>query len=173
MFALSFKQLATALFFCFSLFALAPQADAQIAYVDMEQIIESMPDYKRVKSEFESYEKVLGKQLQAEVKKMEDYYASVMQQAQAGTMSPAQQKEAEAKLQKMQEDYQKKEADAQKQLIDKKTALTKPLYDKFNAALKAVAIANGYKYIFDKQTILYSDGGIDATPKLKSQLGIP
>jgi outer membrane protein len=173
MFALSFKQLATALFFCLSLFALAPQADAQIAYVDMEQIIENMPDYKRVKSELESYQKVLEKQLQAEEKKMQDYYTSVMQQAQAGTMSPAQQKEAEAKLQKMQEDLQKKAADAEKQLVDKEAALSKPLYDKLNGAIKSVATANKYAYIVDKKLLLYSDGGIDATGKLKSQLGIP
>jgi outer membrane protein len=96
-----------------------------------------------------------------------------MQQAQAGTMSPAQQKEAEGKLQKMQEDLQKKAADAEKQLVDKEAALSKPLYDKLNGAIKSVAAANKYSYIVDKKLLLYSDGGIDATPKLKSQLGIP
>lgn len=165
------KSLVAALLLCLA-FA-TPSANAQIAYVDMEQIIEQMPDYKRVKSELESYQKVLQKQLQAEEKKMQDYYASVMQQVQAGTMSPAQQKEAETKLMKMQEDLQKKAADAEKQLIDKEAALSKPLYDKLNGAIKSVAQANKYSYIVDKKLLLYSEGGIDATSKLKAQLGIP
>jgi outer membrane protein len=173
MLASSFKQLAIALFFCLSLFALAPRADAQIAYVDMEQIIENMPDYKRVKSELESYQKILEEQIQAEEKKMMDYYAIVVQRLRTDYISPAQMREYEAKLQKMQEDLQKKALDADKQIVQKEAALTKPLYDKFNAALKAVAVANGYNYIFDKKMMLYSDGGVDATAKLKAQLGIP
>lgn len=167
-------RLIAALLLCVVCLAVAPSAQAQnIAYVDMEQIIENMPDYKRVKSELESYQKVLEKQLQAEEKKMQDYYASVMKQIQEGTMPPVQQKEAETKLMKMQEDLQKKALDAEKQLQTKEEALSKPLYDKLNAAIKTVAQANKYAYIVDKKLLLYSDGGIDATPKLKAQLGIP
>lgn len=166
------KSLVAAMLLCFSLI-LPNVSQAQIAYVDMEQIIENMPDYKRVKSELESYQKVLQKQLQAEEKKMQDYYTSIMQQAQAGTLSPAQEKEAQAKLEKMQQDLQKKAGDAEKQIFDKEAALSKPLYDKLNTAIKAVATANKYSYIVDKKLLLYSDGGIDATAKLKGQLGIP
>jgi outer membrane protein len=143
-----------------------------IAFVDAEIIVAAMPEFKRVESELESFQKVLQKQLELEEAKMEEYYKSVMQQVQAGTMPPVQQKEAEAKLMKMQEDMQKKAADADKQLVKKEADLTKPLYDKFNNALKAVAVANGYTYIFDKKMMLYAEGGVDATDKLKKQLGI-
>ncbi len=154
--------------------AAATQAQNQVlAYVDIEAVLPNMPEYKRVESELTSYKKVLEKQLEAEEKKMQDYYTSVMKQAQEGILSPQQQKDAETKLQKMQEDLQKKALDAEKQLVQKEAALSKPLYDKFNAAIKSVAQANGYTYIFDKKFMLYSDGGIDATAKLKSQLGIP
>jgi outer membrane protein len=145
----------------------------QIAYVDMDEITKQMPDYKRVQADLESYQKVLEKQIQSEEKKMQDYYQGVMQQMQAGTMSPAQQKEAEAKLVKMQEDLQKKAANAEKQIVEKEQELSKPIIEKLNAAIKAVAAAQKYSYILDKKLLLYSDGGIDATSKLKSQLGIP
>lgn len=143
-----------------------------IAFVDADAIVAAMPENKRLESELESFQKVLQKQLELEEAKMEEYYKSVMQQVQAGTMAPAQQKEAEAKLTKMQEDYQKKESDARKQLFDKQVALGKPLLEKFQNALKLVAIANGYTYIFNKNFTKYSDGGIDATDKVKKQLGI-
>jgi outer membrane protein len=160
---------------CVAFFSFSQTATAQnqvIAYVDAEAIVAAMPEFKRVESELESFQKVLQKQLELEEAKMEEYYKSVMTQVQAGTMAPAQQKEAEGKLTKMQEEMQKKAADADKQLIKKEADLTKPLYDKFNNGLKAVAVANGYNYIFDKKMMLYSEGGVDATDKLKSQLGI-
>lgn len=176
MFGLSFKQLVTTIFLAVSCFLFVPNqelsAQTTIAHVDMEQIIENMPDYKSVKSQLEAFQKTLEKQLQAEEKKLQDYYASVMQQAQAGTMSPQQQKDAEAKLTKMQEDLQKKAADAEKQLIDKEASLSKPVFDKLNNALKSVASKNKYAYIVDKKLLLYSDGGIDATAKLKAELGM-
>ena len=146
--------------------------DQKVAYIDAEAIIKVMPDYKRIESDLTSYKKVLEKQLQAEEKKVQDYYTSVMQQAQAGTMSPKQQQEAEAKLMEMQQTLQQKALDADEQLVKKEQSLTKPLYDKFNAAVKTVAESNGYNYIFDKKMMLTTDGGIDATAKLKTQLGI-
>lgn len=144
-----------------------------IAYVDIEAILPNMPEYKRVESELTSYKKVLEKQIQAEEKKMKDYYESVMKQMQEGGLSPQQQKEAETKLAKMQEDLQKKAIDAEKQLVQKEQTLSKPLYDKFNGAIKTVAQSNNYAYVFDKKFMLYSDGGVDATGKLKAALGIP
>jgi outer membrane protein len=46
------------------------------------------------------------------------------------------------------------------------------MYDKFNEALKEIAKKEGYSYVFDKKMMLYSDGGIDATDKLKEKLGV-
>lgn len=155
-----------------AVFAESAHAQMNIAYVDAESVIAAMPDFKQVESELASYKKILEKQLQTEEKKLQDYYQDVMQKVQAGVLSPQQQKEAEGKLQKMQEDLQKKAGDADKQLSDKEAELTKPLYDKFNDALKTVAKTNNFAYILDKKLLLYSEGGIDATTKLKTQLGI-
>lgn len=143
-----------------------------IAYVDAEAIIKLMPEYKRIESDLVSYKKVLEKQLQAEEKKVQDYYASVMQQAKAGTMSPKQEQEAEAKLMQMQEALQKKALEADEQLVKKEQSLTLPLYEKFNTAIATVAKSNGYNYVFDKKMMLTTDQGTDATAKLKTQLGL-
>ena len=176
MFSLSFKQLLSTIFLAVSCFLVVPNqelsAQTTIAHVDMEQVIENMPDYKNIKTQLSTFQKSLETQLQAEEKKLQDYYTSVMQQAQAGTMSPQQQKDAETKLTKMQEDLQKKAADAEKQLVDKEATLSKPVFDKLNNALKAVATKNKYAYIVDKKLLLYSDGGIDATAKVKAELGM-
>ena len=148
-------------------------AQAQkIAYIDPEQIIPNMPEYKAAKSELEQYKNILQKQIEGEQAKMQQYYTDVMTKVQQGVLAPAQQKAEEEKLMKMQEELQRKGAKMEEDMATKEQDLTKPMYDKFNEALKAVAKANGYAYIFDKKLLLYSEGGDDATAKLKAQLGV-
>lgn len=158
------------------LFAFSPiAANAQkVAYVDTEEVIQKMPEYFLAKSELESYGKQLERQLQAKEQKMMDYYEDVMRQINEGTMTPVKQQEAEAELARMQQDLQQAALQADQSLIAKEGELTKPLYEKFDAALKSVASKNGYEFILDKQLLLYSDGqgSIDATSAIKSELGI-
>jgi outer membrane protein len=133
----------------------------KIAFVDVEVIIPNMPEYKKAESDYLQHQEILQKQFEGEQAKLEQYYSTVMQKVQAGLLTPVQQKAEEAKLMKMQED-----------LMAKKMELEKPVYDKFNDALKAVATANKYTYIFDKKVFLFNEGGDDATSKVKAQLGV-
>lgn len=154
------------------LLAFSTSSAQKIAHVDADAIIPAMPEYKSAKSNVEAYSKQLQKSLEAEQTKMQQYYQEVMQKAQSGGMAPVEQQKAEEKLQTMQADLQKKASEADQQLMEKEAALTEPLYKKFNEALEKVAKANGYAYIFDKKLLLYSDGGIDATAKVKEALGL-
>jgi outer membrane protein len=131
-----------------------------------------MPEAKAAKSELEQFKSILEKQLEGEQAKAQQYYADVMKKIQEGSLTPLQQKSEEEKLMKMQEDLQKKAAKMDEDLQSKQLEMYKPIEDKFDAALKTVAKANGYSYILDKKLLLYSDGGEDATAKVKSQLGV-
>ncbi len=157
----------------FGLFAFAQtNMNQQTAFVDSDEIITNMPEYKRAKSEVEAYGVQLQKNLEAKQQKMAEYYQEVMQGAQTGTLSPLQQKEAEEKLTKMQEELQKSAMDADQKLAQKEADLTKPIYEKFEQALKTVAKESGYAYIVERKLFLYSDGGINATQAVKAHLGI-
>ena len=147
-------------------------AQQKIAYVVSENIVPEMPAYKRAKSEVEAYGKQLQKVLEAEQKKMQEYYQEVMQKANEGNLTPKAEQEAQAKLQEMQASLQKQAAEADQKLAQKEGELTKPLYEELDKALKKVAKENGYAYILDKKFLLYSEGGIDATAKVKTALGI-
>ena len=156
--------------------AQSPQPQATqtqiIAFVDAELIIPNMPEYKKAESDYSQHQEILQKQFEGEQAKLEQYYSTVMQKVQAGMLTPVQQKAEETKLMKMQEDLQKKTGQIQDDLLAKKMELEKPVYDKFNEALKAVATANKYTYIFDKKVFLFQEGGDDATDKVKAQLGV-
>ncbi len=158
--------------FLIGMLTVSASAQQTIAFVETEAIIPNMPAYKAAQSELEAYGKQLQKQLEAKDTEMKTYYSETMQKVQAGTMTPVEQKKAEEKLTKMQADLQKGAADADQKLIQKEQDLTKPLYDKYNDALQAVAEANGYTYILDRKLILLANGGTDATAKVKAQLGL-
>ncbi len=164
----------------FSLFAViallafsSTTATAQkIAHVDSEQLIPEMPAYKRAKSEVEAYGKQLQKLLETKQKERQADYKGTAGTAQKGLLNQIQQQDAEKKLQGMQAALQQEAASADQKLAKKEQDKLKPLYETFNAALKKVAKENGYAYILDKKLLLYSDGGNDATAKVKAALGI-
>ena len=144
----------------------------KIAHVEADQIIPNMPEYKRAQSEAKSYGNILQKQLEGKQATMQQYYADIMAKAQTGTLTPIQQQEADTKLQKMRTELQAEAAKADENLLKKEQELLKPVYDKFNTTLVTVSKENGYDYIIDKKICLYSDGGIDATSKVKAKLGL-
>lgn len=154
-----------------SAFSTSVQAQ-KVAYIDSDAIIVEMPAYKRAKSEVEAYGKQLQKQLEGKQKEMQDYYAEVAQKIEVGGMTRNQEAEAKAKLEKMQLDLQKQAQEADQKLLAKEQELTKPMYEELDAAIKKVAKENSYGYVVDKKFLLYVGGGIDATEKVKTTLGI-
>jgi outer membrane protein len=50
--------------------------------------------------------------------------------------------------------------------------MLKPVVDKLNAAIGKVAAANAWDYIIDSSALIYKNGGIDATPAVKKELGL-
>ena len=170
------KKIMNLMLFCATLILMASStslsAQQTIAYVNAEAVIQEMPEYKRAKSEVEAYGQQLQKRLEKQQTDMTTYYQEIAQKETQGLLTPKDAEEAKVKLQKMQEDLQKAAAEADSKLIEKEQALTKPLYERFNVALKSVAKSNGYAYILDKKLLLYSDGGVDATSKVKASLGL-
>ncbi len=153
-------------------FSTAIQAQQKIAHVKSDEIILEMSEYKQAKSEVEAYSKILQKQLEGEQAKLQEYYADVNKKLQAGILPPVEQQEAEATLAKMQQDLQVQASEADQKLAVKEQELTKPLYDKFNVALQAVAKANNLAYIFDIKLALYSGGGQDVSDLVRKELGL-
>lgn len=155
------------------LFTFGTVSNAQkIAYIVSEEIVPEMPAYKKAKSEVEAYGKQLQKILEGKQLEAQQYYQEVSKKGQEGMLTPKQEQEAQAKLQQMQADLQKEAAESDQKLAKKEGELTKPLYEELDAALKKVAKENQYSYILDKKFLLYSEGGIDATAKVKTALNI-
>ena len=77
-----------------------------------------------------------------------------------------------SEIQDMQTRIQAFYENAQKQLQERETELTKPIVDRAKKAIEDVAREGGYTYIFDGATLLYSQDSEDIMPQVKKKLGL-
>src|ERR1035437_1739246 len=148
-------------------------ANAQkIGHIRLDTLINLMPESKDARqkgteyyTKLEEQVKVMSGELQS---KYEDY------QKQAGTMSDLIKQTKEKELQDLQKRIQDFQSQAQSDLQKKNDELSKPIYEKANKAIAAVAKENGYKYIFDSSIggVLYSEPADDVMTLVMKKLGI-
>jgi outer membrane protein len=163
-------KLAIAVVMMMGLFAGTTTAQSTIAYVEADVLIQDMAEYKKANIDLETYAKQLEAQLRQEQEKFQKDYQAVVDSVQRGIITPIQQQQAEMRIQKQQQKLELQSRDAQNKIAIKEAELFKPINDKFNAALKAIATEENYTYIVDKKMLLYFEGGTDATEKVRLKL---
>ncbi len=158
------------------LFMVGGQMAAQnkLAHVDLEALVQSMPETQAAQASLEEY----GKQLQ---KDLEDMYTEYQNRAQAfKTAEPNMTNlNKETKLKEIQELERRIEEYQQRMNVDFQTRqgeLLKPIIEKVEQAINEVTIAEGINYVIDssasKRTLLSINNGTDLTPVVKKKLGL-
>lgn len=153
------------------LFTVSFSAQAQkFGYVNSAEILAEMPEVKQADANLEALQKQLQKKGQGMVEKLQQDYLAIQQKVEQGLLSPQQQQEEGKKLETRQQEIAKFEQDMVSQLETKRNDLLKPIYDKVNNAISAVAKENGYQMIFEQGVLLYSEPAQDITAKVKAKL---
>lgn len=167
------KKYFKVLFLGVSLFVLSGVANAQmkIAYVNSAEIVESMPESAKVKSNLEAYYNELQSQLQTMLteysNKVQDYEAN------QATLSNLVKQSKEKEIVDMENRIQQFRANAEEEMVKKQEELLKPVLDKVQNAINAVGKEKGYTYIIDNAagTIIYMGAdAIDASKDVKAKL---
>ncbi len=144
----------------------------KIGHIRLDSLINVMPESKDAKqkgteyyNKLEDQVKVMSGELQS---KYEDY------QKQTATMSDLIKQTKEKELQDLQKRIQDFQQQAQSDLQKKNDELSRPIYDKANKAIAAVAKENGYKYILDASggAVLFSEPSDDVMILVLKKLGI-
>ncbi len=143
----------------------------KIAVVDTEAILAASPQVKRAKSQLEALQKQYQKRLQAKYDKMQKRYADGVKAAQEKTLSKAQEAQLMQELQVLQDDITKSERSMQKTLYDKEQQLIEPILKKVRSTITEVAKSKGYRYVFNKNSMIYYPPGDDITKLVKAKLG--
>jgi outer membrane protein len=160
--------------FIFILF-LAFSVQAQnVAYVNTEDILESLAEVKQANSDIEDLKAMFQKKGQEMVQELQMKYQELQQLQASGTLAPIEIDKRGAALKQEEEKLREFEQSSQLKLYKKSEELLGPIQEKVNKAIEDVATEEGYIYIFDAGTggILYADKNIDVTKKVMDKLGI-
>jgi outer membrane protein len=146
----------------------------KFGHLNTVELLEAMPQVKQARAKLEAQRKQAVKQLEAKYTKMQTIYAQAMQDAQAGKMTPVQQKQKEQELTTMQEDYAKSEKKMHGDLVKKEEALFKPIQSKIRTAIDQIAVEKGYRFIFDSSAgnLLYTRDADNVMKYAKPKLGL-
>jgi len=159
-----------------SVFASA-QEGVKVGYVDMEYIIQKLPQVKAIKSQLETEQKMLQNQLQRMQLEVEDKYLNY--QNMAATMTPEQKQGAEQELQVMQQQLQEEAKKAEQKFQESSAKKFEPLEAEVLEKINEVSKEGDYTYVFNARTqmgdaiLLYAKNeGDNLSPKVLAKFGI-
>ena len=168
------KNMLKSLVAFFAILVLASSsANAQkIGYVDLQELMQLMPEYKKANTDMEAF----GKSLEDELKKMSDEFQRKVADFQKAekTLSEPIKDVKQKELQDMQSRIQDFQQSAQENIRKKEAELLKPIIEKAKIAIAGVAKEGTYSYVFDSSVagFLYKPDGDNVIGKVKLKLGI-
>ncbi|HVV54463.1 MAG TPA: OmpH family outer membrane protein [Mucilaginibacter sp.] len=147
-------------------------AQVKIGYIDMNQLVDLMPETKAATTALQAYNKQFVDQLTAMNNELQSKGKEY--EAQRATMTDAIRTEKESELSDLQKRLQDYQNTAQQQVQAKQSELAKPIIDKARAAAAEVAKEKGYTYVIDSSTVqlLVSPPGDNLMDAVKAKLGL-
>lgn len=145
----------------------------KFGHINSQEILSAMPDRDSAEAKIKKYAQSLQdqiEQLQVEFnKKYQDYLQK------RSTFTDAIREMKEKELTDMQQRAQEYQQVAEQDYQRYQSEVMKPVIEKADAAIKKVAKANGFIYIFDTSSgvlLYFSEQSVDITPMVKKELGI-
>lgn len=162
-----------------AMIALAASSYAQkvnkFGYLNSLELLSLMPEKAKADSIIDKY----GADLDALGQQMYQEYQKKAQKAQTdvekGLLTDEQKELIGKELADMEKRIQDFQQSSQQKIQDKQDKTYAPVLQKVNEAIKAVAKANGYTYIFDASagSLLYVDESDNILPLLKAYMKLP
>jgi len=168
---MSYKLHITA-FFLLSAFSFTCAAQSKFGHVDYTAIITNMPGIDSIQTLVKTYSnnlQAIGEQM---AKEFEEKQAAFEKLVSAQNSSQAVLKIKQEELMGMYKRIQEFAQSAESDIQDKQFELLEPFQNKLKNAIKIVAKANNYNYVFDVSTLLFSAPTDDLTNKVKAELGM-
>jgi outer membrane protein len=156
-------------------FALLTNVNAQslkLGHINSQELLAMMPEVKKADADLKAYAKSFEDQLETMTKeyqkKMSDY------QAQEKTMTDAVKEVKQKEITDLGARIESTQKSAEEKVMAKKQDLFKPILDKAEKAIKAVAKEKGFDYVFDLSTgsVLVARDTDNLLPLVKAKLGI-
>lgn len=147
------------------------QAGGKIGYISLQELIPSMPEYKKADTALNDYQNALGQNFE-DMKR--EYYEkdSSLQSKDTLKLTKAQLEIKRREVSELLVKLQGWQQQAQQLYQQKQQELIAPIQKKAIEAVNAVAKEHGYSYVLSKEALLVSPPAEDMLPLVKAKLGI-
>ena len=164
------KKLILSTFILISAFSGVNAQKFKYGHIDGQSVYKKMPETQKADTLYSNF----VKQLEDQIKKMQDDYNAKAEEYKEteATLSNIIKQTKIDEINSLGERIQKFQISAQKEAAKKQKEIYEPIRKKFNEALRVVAKKYGYKFIIDKNALLYYDDADDVTKLVEKQLGI-
>jgi outer membrane protein len=147
----------------------------KIGYVNLDYVVNMLPESQRVEADLKAFELQLRKQLEGKAGEFEQKYQSFQKEQPNMTAAVKNQKEQE--LQQFHSQIEQLRLESQNSIIDKQLALVKPIYEKVQKIIEAVAKENKYTHVFNSNAggmaiMLYGQEQYDLSDVVLKRLGV-
>lgn len=168
------NKIKTYLIWCICLLTTVAVSAQKFGYINSQQLIQQIPQVKEANAELETLQKQFEKEAQDKITSLQTKYTALSRKQEQGEISPKQLEVESQTLETERLNVAKFQQERQQLLQEKSENLLKPIRDKINEAIQAVAKENGFTYIFDYSggVILYAEASADVSDLVKAKLGI-
>jgi outer membrane protein len=167
------KQIVTTLVVVMGLIMMGNSTKAQvkIGFISLQELIPSMPEYKKADTALNDYQNALGQNFD-DMKK--EYYEqdSLLNSKDTVKYTKAQLELKKKNMGEMMVKLQGWQQQAQQMYQQKQQELIAPIQKKAVETVQAVAKENGYTYVLTKEALLVSPPAEDLLPLVKKKLGL-
>ena len=156
------------------LFATQSFAQTKIGHINMQELINLMPERDSAVVKLEKYAKELDETMQGMQQEFNTKYQTYQQKS--GTWTAAVLEDKTKELQGMQERLQVFQQNAQQEMGQLQQQLYAPVFEKANKAIEKIGKDGGFTYVIDLSVgaiIFKGESSIDLLPLAKKELGIP
>lgn len=147
-------------------------AQTKLGHIDRQGLMLALPERKDAETKMQAF----AKQLDDKLKAMGEEYKAKLAEVQAGfdAMTQTQKDAAQRELGDLEQRITTAQETAKEDLAKQEQELLAPMVERTDKAIKEVATANNFNYIFDSSTgmVLFYDKGEDIMPLVKKNLNI-
>lgn len=151
-------------------FAVQAQQTVRIGYVDMEYILENVPEYQEASAQLERKVQQWKREIESEMTRIDQMKQDLANERPLLTSELVSDREDEIRFEENKIlDYQQKRFGPNGDLITQKLQLVKPIQDQVFVAVQEIAKARNYDVIFDKSAdvvTLYAADRLDVSDQV-------
>jgi len=145
--------------------------DLKIAYVNTQDVLMAMPELSSMNKQIED----LNQEFESELKVMNEEFTNKYQafMAQQDSLTENIRLRRMQEIQDLEQRMNQLYQTAQTTVQQKQEELFRPIQEKMMKAISDVGSENGYAYVLNVGTLLYTGStSVDATPLVKKKLGL-